>query len=571
MPRIQDVIARLLPEGSNPWTKSVKHAPEWPPDLFAIVASLIEQSGCYADPIFTAAWDSNYFFGQKYRDEVVELGREWASTAKLPSKVQSYWKRLLALRAVEISNPGPERTRWTKYAMTLLAISDEASMGIGFITDDVSDSDYVNFPFLLMEQHFALVEHQWRKTKRRLLLELPYIPHSLCKMVPYHLACVQPKTRTPLVGCTIRSLSHHLALLPSSSTINTSWLFAQAATKTMEDSASEETAPLNILLVPLPYVIHGDQFVAADRPIEDDCYFSVAPRWLPRGRPAMQARQLQQFLTNLAHKASREVGDIHAIVFPEAALSDHCAEELATIIGRKIRTLELFITGTVSLDPARPTNTAFTCRLHRGQVVKAWHQSKHHRWRLDEKQVEQYHLGHALNPKKIWWERIDVRERQCAFSVVRQGASLAVLVCEDLARFDPVLPAINAIGPNLVVALLLDGPQMNKRWPSRYATVLADDPGSSVLTLTSLGMVKRSAMPGSTEARQVALWKQPGGEVRELVLPPRDHALAITVTSHRVKQWTMDGRSCQEETRQLNLSAVRGIRLVDPPAWIELD
>ena len=29
-------------------------------------------------------------------------------------------------------------------------------------------------------------------------------------------------------------------------------------------------------------------------------------------------------------------------------------------------------------------------------------------------------------------------------------------------------------------------------WPARYATVLSDDPGSSVLTLTSVGMVDLS-------------------------------------------------------------------------------
>jgi 5-methylcytosine-specific restriction enzyme A len=51
---------------------------------------------------------------------------------------------------------------------------------------------------------------------------------------------------------------------------------------------------------------------------------------------------------------------------------------------------------------------------------------------------------------------------------------------------------MRSVGPNLVVALLMDGPQLTARWPARYASVLADDPGSSVLTLTSLGMCLRS-------------------------------------------------------------------------------
>ena len=43
--------------------------------------------------------------------------------------------------------------------------------------------------------------------------------------------------------------------------------------------------------------------------------------------------------------------------------------------------------------------------------------------------------------------------------------------------------------------LLLDGPQLTSRWAARYASVLADDPGSAVMTLTSYGMVQRSRPP----------------------------------------------------------------------------
>jgi hypothetical protein len=67
-----------------------------------------------------------------------------------------------------------------------------------------------------------------------------------------------------------------------------------------------------------------------------------------------------------------------------------------------------------------------------------------------------------------------------------------VLICEDLARQDPAAELVRAVGPNLLVALLMDGPQLANRWPARYAAVLAEDPGTSILTLTSLGMVERS-------------------------------------------------------------------------------
>jgi len=52
---------------------------------------------------------------------------------------------------------------------------------------------------------------------------------------------------------------------------------------------------------------------------------------------------------------------------------------------------------------------------------------------------------------------------------------LTVLICEDLARLDPVNDLVRAVGPNLVMSLLMDGPQLTTRWPARYATVLADD------------------------------------------------------------------------------------------------
>lgn len=65
---------------------------------------------------------------------------------------------------------------------------------------------------------------------------------------------------------------------------------------------------------------------------------------------------------------------------------------------------------------------------------------------------------------------------------------------------------LRRVGPSLVVGLLLDGPQLPQRWPARYATVLADEPGSAVLTLTSFGMVARSRPPGRTRSRAVALW-----------------------------------------------------------------
>src|SRR5205807_7939942 len=113
-----------------------------------------------------------------------------------------------------------------------------------------------------------------------------------------------------------------------------------------------------------------------------------------------------------------------------------------------------------------------------------------------------------LNPNRLWWEGIEIRDRRLTFFAIEDWLTLCVLICEDLARQDPVAELVRTIGPNLVIALLLDGPQLRTRWPNQYAAVPADDPGSAVLCLTSLGMTQLSRpfdRPGGS--RVIALWK----------------------------------------------------------------
>ena len=131
---------------------------------------------------------------------------------------------------------------------------------------------------------------------------------------------------------------------------------------------------------------------------------------------------------------------------------------------------------------------------------------------------------------------------------------MTVLVCEDLARFEPVQPVLQSVGPNLVIALLMDGPQLPHRWPGRYATVLADDPGSSVLSLTSLGMIRLGTLDGEPNSRSIGLWKQPGGRAEELVLPDGTDAYALRLSLDKSYEWTLDGRSNQGVTSRFRLA-----------------
>jgi hypothetical protein len=82
---------------------------------------------------------------------------------------------------------------------------------------------------------------------------------------------------------------------------------------------------------------------------------------------------------------------------------------------------------------------------------------------------------------------MDVPRKSIQFVEVAELV-LTALVCEDLAHNDEIAQLIRSVGPTAVINLLLDGPQLTSRWTARYASVLADDPGSAVLTLTSCGM-----------------------------------------------------------------------------------
>jgi PAS domain S-box-containing protein len=144
------------------------------------------------------------------------------------------------------------------------------------------------------------------------------------------------------------------------------------------------------------------------------------------------------------------------------------------------------------------------------------------------------------------------------FVTIDQSLTLCPLICEDLAQPDPVARIIRETGPSLVLGLLLDGPQLAERWPARYASVFADDPGCAVLTLTSLGMAQRSLPAGFSPSRSVALWKDAHSGIRELTLDEGAAALAVTATIHHRFAMTADGRSVP--TAQLFLDDVRQVR-----------
>jgi hypothetical protein len=101
---------------------------------------------------------------------------------------------------------------------------------------------------------------------------------------------------------------------------------------------------------------------------------------------------------------------------------------------------------------------------------------------------------------------------------------------------------------------------LSARWPGRYASVLADDPGSSILTVTSLGMALRSVPPGMKPRPTIALWKDPAEGAREIDLEPDADAVVLTLAAEFVEEFTADGRSDHGAAVRLVLTGVEQIR-----------
>lgn len=371
---------------------------------------------------------------------------------------------------------------------------------------------------------------------------------SLSRLSPTRVRIV-PKGQLSARGITIRSLSRYLALCYES--VEVRW-------RSIEPGPLAERGDYNLLLVPWPLSVKAEDFRPAPPMLLENMdperfgFFEFAPE------PSLDC----ELVSSLLEAAVADAGRVDAVVLPEAAVYAEAIPGLEQTLARHGATF--LITG-VSQPPA---HAAFGRNyLHFGIRTRTgwsrYEQDKHHRWALDEAQIRQYHLSRALQPKRLWWEAIDIRKRTLHIVDVGAGVTAAPLVCEDLARLDEVADLVRRIGPSLVVALLLDGPQLRSRWPSRYASVIADDPGSAVLTLTSLGMAVRSRPPGKRRSRVIAHWNDRVDGLHEIELAPRAAGVLVTTSIEGSTLLTADGRSHGDVPR-LRMSGVRQLRPASP-------
>lgn len=589
MPTIRSYLNEL---GLSDWiddSGNVDHTLfRWPPDLFAATACILKDSGAYIQCTRPRDYSAIEFDLDTWRLKSKQVSEEWRQinvdrhdatppeyVCQLLDKIAEMADRDLTVLTI----PDKNNIHWIPF-VKLMCISDQACRGVGNtplpFKDDSSDN---NDNIFLSMSMTALVEQMQEFTKPGGNLA-QFAPSTLCKRIDKARAVVLPKMRTSQRGATIRSLSLYLALLTGSD-LEPHWhqpdqlvLPSQSCPSGIKNSETtsvrvsdliEASGPYNFILLPWPFHIIDSQFSPIACPRNDLGHRPPPGHGLFEYSPLSGiSNDINGFIKELITEAKRRVGYVHGIVLPEMALT---REDFEQVFNEKNHTdLEVVACGVYEPSPQAgglaKNYTIVRTRAKDGKGFAFTVQEKHHRWALDPAQVKMYGLASVLKPTQTWWEGIELPRRSLNFFSLDAMAAYSVLVCEDLARPDPVADAIRAIGPNFVICLLMDGPQLASRWSGRYATVLADDPGSSVLTLSSLGMVERSRLRDRIQhpSRIVALWREPGEAPIELELESSSSGLLLTMYPSHNKEYTLDGRDDDGIGTSLRLASVTQLK-----------
>jgi hypothetical protein len=497
---------------------------DWPPDVFALANVILARSEAFRFALSPVGeWPPEGY--PDWARMVEEGGLSWGAWVEHrhgspPELVGQEWAALKERGDVALEDLAEGRDWQGCVALlTLHALADEACAGLG-VALDTSDA----------------VASVYRARGRELLVRTG----SIARVDP-RLLKVLPKVRTPPTG---RPAFSRYACVQRPG-IEVCW-HKMPARHRGTDLHSEYAT---LLLLPWPLEVNASDFRPVEggvrRPSKDPFgFFEFAPA---------QGLDLD-LLDRVLVAARREAGSVDVVCLPESAVEEDEIDELEALLHD--HGVIALVAGVRQQSP-EPGQAAYNW-LHMGfnpRLVKGdslptqpsppWfhiRQRKHHRWSLDEAQIYQYHLGGVLHPHVRWWESMQVPRRSIQFVEVSE-LTLASLVCEDLAQTDDVAELIRSVGPTLVLTVLLDGPQLDSRWAARYASVLADDPGSAVMTLTSYGMVQRSRPRGREASPVIALWKDPARGIREIPLEDGAHAALLTVCTDRATRRSADART----------------------------
>ena len=493
--------------------------------MYALTSLVLDHTEAYRFAVApTAPW--RWPPSPDWNDDVVATAREWRASsnggrgAKTPRRVSSLYELVTQRRDTPLAAlRGGADSELAAALLTLHAMADETGSDLVASTAGVFE-----------QKAWDLLESSG----------------SFSHLLPARIR-VLPKTRVPRRGLTIRSFSRHFALAYEAVAID--WQRMQPTRRLPTERQ------FNVVLVPWPLSVRASDFHPIAGPVDNMDpasfgFFDFAPSdVLPH-----------ELVSEVLDAARRHVRRLDVVVLPEAAVDASELPGLESVLDE--HGVASLITG---VREHREGEVFGTNRLHVAmRDERGWRhiaQAKHHRWCLDGPQIRQYHLTRALSPERQWWESIELPARRIEILDAGGGATVAPLICEDLARIDEVADVVRRIGPTLVIALLLDGPQLRTRWPCRYASILADDPGSAVLTLTSLGMARRSRPPDARPSRVIASWSDSKIGTCELELERGAKGLLLTASTHPNDAWTADGRHHRDSAVDFRLAAVRPLAL----------
>ena len=516
----------------------------WPPDLFALTSTVLRETGAYR----LAVSPRRLTYGPALDEGKPVLRDEWFRWILHDCDVP---RELAALRDSIFSDPrlakGAEPWQIIsilieRYTSTIIADpqSVEDLLRLHAYADMVCDGFGV--PVAPGATARSLDEldgrpdvHSEIHLAANMLLESTGTLSRLSK----EFGTVLPKIRTAQRGLTLRSLSHYLT--HHRSEVDVRW-------RTIP-WINQDQNTVNILAVPWPFHVEASAVKPCGYPLDNPDPRYAAFEYDPGDPLDIDC------VIDLYREARKEATRVHVLVFPELALTRTDLNRLqAALEAESAENAPMIIAGVRGTTGAghagaqARTNHVSLSVLFAGK----WYdlsQHKHHRWTLDGPQIRQYALGGVLDASRKWWEAIDIPPRTLTFLAPNDWLTLCPLICEDLAQLEPVSEVIRGVGPTLVIALLMDGPQLPQRWSARYVGVLADDPGTSVLTLTSLGMASRSraakgdATGRAPESRVVSFWKDHVGGTETLELGPDGRAVLLTISAQRKVEYTADGRS----------------------------
>lgn len=371
---------------------------------------------------------------------------------------------------------------------------------------------------------------------------------------------VLPKRHNPDVGITLRSISsniafHHSAIEVVWTRDNESPLALALGTSEtsgdlgrsrhdVRDANVRDSSRFSMLLLPFPMHVQTKDFRRFNGQEAQD---AIDNR---QGYGFFEYEQKRKAdvhdMINVVDNVNRdEEMVVDAIILPEAAIDQSAHNALLKGLREKIpeKAVSLVIAG-VSTDAPdarfrRDNTVQYSSWGPAGYTVGVQH--KHHRWQLNQSQIQQYGLTQSLPVETKWWEAINVGRRRVSFVNIGDRVTVCPLICEDLARQDPIADLVRQVGPSIVVAILMDGPQHKDRWSSRYAAILAEDPGSAVLALTSFGMVRRWSTRFGRLSRVVALWNDKNGS-REIELEQGASGILLSLTVQDEPEVIADGR-----------------------------